>query len=219
MRRRFNSCNNYNIVGFCDEFQEFIRIVRYIPENRLVCVICLIGGGYWNHPDDINDESRYVLLPPESEENHTFEEVSYEEVASAGWDKYLHVFRSDYDFNETSIHAAYENNTKLTLTMRGGYIDGRQLYTNSIPRTNQFFLHIYKPFTVHKGPFDEEDLTDCFPEFFADFASDGTAPVLFTESYYDGTDFIHIHVWNPKGEIAQLHIRSRRMEIEIDRTE
>ena len=164
MVRRYNTANQYNIVGFCDEFQEFIRIVRYLPENRLVCVIRLFDSGFWNHPDDIHDKSRYVILPPESEQNPPFAEVSYEEAAAAGWDRYLRIFRTDYDFNETSIHAAQEDDEKLTLTMWGGFIDGRRLYTNAIPRTNRFFLHIHKPFTVHRGPFNEADLTGRFPE-------------------------------------------------------
>ena len=218
MGRRFSESNHYNIVGFCDEFQEFIRIVRYLPENRLVCVICLFGGGFWNHPDDIKNESKYVVLPPESDQI-VFEEVSYEEVAAAGWDKYLHIFRTDYDFNETAIHAAHEDTEKLTLTMWGGFIDGRRLYTDSIPRTNRFYLHIYKPFTVHKGPFKEEDLTEGFTEWFDIFASGGAEPVLFTEWYFDGTDFIHFLLRNPKSEIEQIHIQSRHMEIEIDRTD
>lgn len=216
MRRRFNTSNQYNIVGFSEEFQEFIRIVRYVPEKLLVCVICLIGGGFWNHPDDIKNESKYVLLPPELDQI-VFEEVSYDEVTAAGWDKYLRVFRTDYDFNETSIHTAHEDAEKLTLTMWGGFIDGRRLYTDSIPRTNRFYLHIYKPFTVHKGPFREEDLTEGFTEWFDIFASGGAEPVLFTEWYFDGTDFLHFLLRNLKSEIEQIHIQSRYMEIEIDR--
>ncbi len=218
MRRRFNTCNQYNIVGFCDEFQEFIRIVRYVPENRLVCVICLFDGGFWNHPDDIKNESKYVLLPPESDQI-VFEEVSYEEVAAAGWDKYLRVFRDDYDFNETSIHAAHEDTEKLTLTMWGGFIDGRRLYTNVIPRTNRFFLHIHKPYTIRIGVLEKENLNEHFPEWFAEFAAGSTEPILFTESFYDGTDFLHLHLRNPKGEIVQIHFQSRYIEIEIDRTD
>ena len=216
MRRRYNTANQYNIVGFCDEFQEFIRIVRYVPENRLVCVICLFDSGFWNHPDDIKNESKYVVLPPESDQI-VFEEVSYEEVTAAGWDKYLRVFRTDYDFNETSIHAAHEDTGKLTLTMRGGFIAGRRLYTESIPRTNRFYLHIYKPYTINKGAFREEDLTEGFTEWFDIFASGGAEPVLFTEGYYDGSDSIHFHLRNPQGKIEQIHIQSRHMEIEIDR--
>lgn len=219
MVRRYNTANQYNIVGFCDEFQEFIRIVRYLPENRLVCVIRLFDSGFWNHPDDIHDKSRYVILPPESEQTPPFAEVSYEEAADAGWDRYLRIFRTDYDFNETSIHAAQEDDEKLTLTMWGGFIDGRRLYTNAIPRTNRFFLHIHKPFTVLKGPFNEEDLTGRFPEWFAEFASGGAEPVLFTEWYHDGTDFIRFCLRNPAGEIMQIHFQSRRIEVEIDRTD
>lgn len=218
MRRRFNKCNHYNIVGFKKEYQEFIRIVRYVPENRLVCIIRLIGGGFWNHPDDIKNESKYVLLPPESDEI-VFEEVSYEEVAAAGWDKYLRVFRGDYDFIETAIHAVHEDAEKLTLTMRGGYIAGRHQYIDSIPRTNRFYLHIYKPFTVHKGPFKEEDLTEGFTEWFYIFASAGAEPALVTEGYFDATDYIHLHLSNPKNEIEQIHIQCRHIEIEIDRTD
>lgn len=219
MRRSFNLCNNYNIVGFCSEFQEFIRIVRYVPEKRLVCIIRLIGGGYWNHPDDINDKSRYVLLPSDSDRRFVFEEVSYEEVAAAGWDKYLRVFRSDYDFNETSMHAAHEDDEKLTLTMWGGYIDGRRLYTNSIPRTNRFFLHVYKPFTIYECPFNVEDLSECFVEWFDIFASGGAEPVLFTEWYSDGTDSLRFCLRNPAGECTQVEFKSRRIEVEIDRTD
>ena len=219
MRRRFNECNQYNIVGFCNEFQEFIRIVRYVPENRLVCIICIIGGGFWNHPDDIPDESKYVPLPPESDRSMVFEEVSYEEVAAAGWDKYLRIFCDDYDFNETTIHAAQEDDTKLTLTLWGGFISGRRLYTENIPRTNRFYLHIHKPYTIYKGAFREETLTEGFTEWFDIFASGGAEPVLFTEGYYDGTDSIHFRLRNPKGEMEQIHIQSRYMEIEIDRTE
>lgn len=218
MRRRYNTANQYNIVGFCDEFQEFIRIVRYVPENRLVCVICLFDSGFWNHPDDIKNESKYVVLPPESDQI-VFEEVSYEEVAAAGWDKYLRVFRTDYDFNETTIHAAHEDTGKLTLTMWGGFIDGRRLYTNVIPRTNRFFLHIHKPFTIHKSPFNEVDLTERFPEWFAEFASGGAEPVLFTEWYYDGADYIRFCLRNPAGELMQIHFQSRWIEVEIDRTD
>jgi len=219
MRRRYNTANQYNIIGFCDEFQEFIRIVRYLPENRLVCVICLFDSGFWNHPDDIHDKSKYVILPPETEQNPPFAEVSYEEVAAAGWDKYLRVHRTDYDFNETAIHAAQEDDEKLTLTMWGGFIDGRRLYTNAIPRTNRFFLHIHKPFTIHKGPFNEVDLTERFPEWFAEFASGGAEPVLFTEWYHDGTDFIRFCLRNPDGEFMQIHLKSRWIEVEIDRTD
>ena len=219
MVRRFHEANQYNIVGFHEEFQEFIRIVRYLPENRLVCVIRLFCGGFWNHPKDINMESKYIPLPPETDENSVFEEVSYEEVAAAGWDKYLRVFRTDYDFNETSIHAVCEDDKKLTLTMWGGFINGRRLYTDSIPRTNRFFLHIYKPFTICKGPFDEEEQTGCFPAWFTEFSSGGAEPVLFTEWYYDGPDFLRLCLRSPAGKFLQIHVRSRRIEVEIDRTD
>ena len=68
MGRCFSESNHYNIVGFCNEFQEHVRIVRYLPENRLVCIICRIGGGFWNHPDDIPEKSKYVPVPRERED-------------------------------------------------------------------------------------------------------------------------------------------------------
>ena len=68
MGRCFSESNHYSIVGFCNEFQEHVRIVRYLPENRLVCIICRIGGGFWNHPDDIPEKSKYVPVPRERED-------------------------------------------------------------------------------------------------------------------------------------------------------
>lgn len=38
MARRFNTYNNYNIVGFSNLMQEYIRAVRFKPDGRLVCV-------------------------------------------------------------------------------------------------------------------------------------------------------------------------------------
>lgn len=226
MPRKFNTTNRYNIIGFCYEMQEHIRIVRYVPENRLVCVVNLSSRMFWNHPEDINNERKLVPISGGQDEKEVFAEVSYAEVAAAGWEKYLRIYHTNYDFNDSHIEAVAEDNETITLTMWGGYIGGRYVFSDDIPRTARFFLHIHKPAEIRlemrRGlpvPEPESDLSARLPEFFDEFTSGSIGKCLFVDSFHTGTKSLNFRLRNPVGEIAYLDFSGRYIELAIDRTD
>ncbi len=92
----FDDYSNENRVAFNYETQEWIRIVKYLPENRLVCVDNVLWGSAWDHPLDVLpiETPRKQLFPATLEDaKKNLAEVTLEEIAAAGWDKYLPLYR------------------------------------------------------------------------------------------------------------------------------
>ena len=89
--KRFDDYSYSHRVKFNQHTQEWIRIVKYLPENRLVCVDNVLWGEVWDHPEDVlrNKTPRNLFPATLQEAQEYLAEATMEEIVAAGWDKYL----------------------------------------------------------------------------------------------------------------------------------
>ena len=91
-QRFYNFDAFYNKIAFSDITQEYVRILRYIPENRLVCADSIIPCEIWKTPKDYFDKKEPVKLPvpwPDIHCRKLFAEVDFSEIKEQGFDKYI----------------------------------------------------------------------------------------------------------------------------------
>ena len=88
---RFDDYSYSYRVKFNLHTQEWIRIVKYLPENRLVCVDNVLWGDVWDHPEDVlrNKTPRNLFPATLQDAQACLAEATMEEIVAAGWDKYL----------------------------------------------------------------------------------------------------------------------------------
>ena len=88
---RFDDYSYSHRIKFNLHTQEWIRIVKYLPENRLVCVDNILWGDVWDHPEDVlQDKTPRKLFPATLQDaQECLAEATMEEITAAGWDKYL----------------------------------------------------------------------------------------------------------------------------------
>ena len=89
--KQFDDYSNNNRIKSNDLTQEWIRIVKYLPENRLVCVDNALWGDIWDHPEDVlQDKPKKKVFERNLEKAKEYlEEVTFDEIVAVGWDKYL----------------------------------------------------------------------------------------------------------------------------------
>ena len=91
-QRFYNFAALYNKIACSDITQEYVRILRYLPENILVCADSFSPCEIWKTRKDYFDKKEPVKLPvpwPDIHCRRLFEEVDFSEIKEQGYDKYL----------------------------------------------------------------------------------------------------------------------------------
>ncbi len=218
MGRKFNTWNHYNMVGFYAEFQENIRAVKYLPENKLICVTNACWDRYWEHPEDIDDVSKLRPLPrPFTDDDNPFEEADFSEITAAGWMKYLRLSVRDFDFNESVIRRIETCDDRILLYLSGGYLSGRDLIPTDPMDAPPTVLTVRNPEITLKldgNELSNRNLTEDFTEFWQDYAKNQPVHIV---GYMDSLEFLYLRMKNFTGHLIAVTFRGKLFSIEIEK--
>ena len=219
MARKFSTWNHYNIVGYYDAFQEHVRAVKYLPENRLICVTNAHWDRYWEHPEDIGIYERMHTLPTLfTDDDNPFAEADFCDLADAGWVKYLQLAVGQFDFNETVIRDADFAGNDIALHLTGGYLVGRDLIPSDDLHAPPTVLTLRNPkitLALDKGNLANRDLTDSFPGFWRNFAAGQSVDVT---GFLHGGDLLYLRLQNSAGHLIAVTFRAQVMYIQQEET-
>lgn len=218
MGRKFNTWNNYNVVGFYSEFQENVRAVKYLPENKLICVTFILGDRYWEHPEDIDDVSKLRPLPrPFTDDDNPFEEADFSEIAAAGWVKYLRLGVRDFDFNETVIRRIEIRDDRILLHLSGGYLSGRDLIPTDPMEAPPTVLTVRNPeitLELDGNELMNRNLTEDFTEFWQYYGKNQPVRIV---GYIDGSGILYLRMKNYEEHLIAVTFRAQIFFIKFEK--
>ena len=108
MRERYyNPHSDYNKIGVSEDTQEYIRILRYIPENILICADSITPYFGWKNPEDYFEGKRAVRILNacnDMECRKLFAEVDFTEIKKHSLDHYINYIDRKH-FNLTPLYS------------------------------------------------------------------------------------------------------------------
>lgn len=150
MRERYyNPYSEYNKIGVSEETQEYIRILRYIPENILVCADSIKPYMIWEKPEDYLEGKAPVRIfdaDNDLECRRLFAEVDYTDIKKHSLDRYIHyINRKNINFSPIYSYDFYNSEVQIEIS------DERIIFcfNGAYNKNNNFNIiqdHIYLPF-------------------------------------------------------------------------
>lgn len=98
-KRYYNPYSVYNRIGVSEETQEYVRILRFIPENILVCADSIIPYSVWKSPEDYFEGEKPVCILDATNDlecRKLFAEVDFTDIKKFSLDHYIRYVNHKY---------------------------------------------------------------------------------------------------------------------------
>ena len=118
-KTRFYNCHaSYNVIAESTLTQEFVRILRYIPDNILVCADNIIPYEVWRTLQDYFDgkaPDKLIIADNDICCRKLFSEVEYSDIQKHSLDKYVIQREGRFYNSPLEIYDLHNSNAKISI--------------------------------------------------------------------------------------------------------